>query len=54
MYNYTSSTILAISFPLEWFLGLWANCPNVGSLVSLGLFECENKSKSKILKEKDV
>ena len=30
---------------LEWILGMWANCPNVGSLVSLGLFEGENKSK---------
>ena len=30
---------------LEWILGLWSNCPNVGSPVSLGLFECENKSK---------
>ena len=30
---------------LEWNLGMWSNCPNVGSPVSLGLFECENKSK---------
>ena len=29
----------------EWILGMWANCPNVGSPVSLGLFECENQSK---------
>ena len=30
---------------LEWILGMWANCLNVVSPVSLGLFECENKSK---------
>ena len=32
-------------FVLEWIRGMWANCPNVGSPVSLGLFEGENKSK---------
>ena len=32
-------------FCLEWIRGMWANCPNVGSPVSLGLFEGENKSK---------
>ena len=30
---------------IEWIRGMWANCPNVGSPVSLGLLECENKSK---------
>ena len=30
---------------VEWNLGMWANCPNMGSPVSLGLFVCENKSK---------
>ena len=25
--------------------GMWADCANLDSPVSLGLFECENKSK---------
>ena len=32
-------------YTVEWNLGMWANCPNMGSPVSLGLFVCENKSK---------
>ena len=30
---------------LEWTRGMWADCGNVNSPVSLGLFEGENKSK---------
>ena len=30
---------------LEWILGMWADCANVASPVSLGQFECENISK---------
>ena len=29
---------------LEWFRGMWTDCANVDSPVSLGLFEGENKS----------
>ena len=30
---------------IEWTRGMWADCGNVNSPVSLGLFEGENKSK---------
>ena len=30
---------------IEWIRGMWADCANVGSPVSLGLFEGDNKSK---------
>ena len=30
---------------VEWTRGMWADCENVNSPVSLGLFEGEKKSK---------
>ena len=36
---------VTILHKIEWNLGMWSNCPNVGSPVSFGLFECEIKSK---------
>ena len=30
---------------IEWTRGMWADCGNVNSPVSFGLFEGENKSK---------
>ena len=39
-------TIFNLRFQLlEWTRGMWADCANVNSPVSLGLFEGENKSK---------
>ena len=32
-------------FMVEWTRGMWADCGNVNSPVSLGLFKGENKSK---------
>ena len=41
-----ANSLYAVStIKIEWTQGMWADCGNVNSPVSLGLFEGENKSK---------
>ena len=39
------SQVCICPLELEWTQGMWADCGNVNSPVSLGLFKGENKSK---------